>query len=76
MPPFVKNEVIAKESECVGKSASTIKTIPLGSENATVKHVLSSGRPVFMLLNSQEERLNVSFMCKHGDSDYTVFASV
>ncbi len=75
VPPFVSNEAILKELQRFGKIASPIKTIPLGCKNATLKHVLSFRRQIYMFLNSPECTLEVSFHVTHGESSFMIYAS-
>lgn len=74
-PPFISNEQIIKELSRFGKFAGSIKMLPLGCKNASLKHVLSFRRQVFMFLNAQSKELDISFRIQHGDSSYMIFAT-
>ncbi|KAI2647814.1 Transposon TX1 uncharacterized 82 kDa protein [Labeo rohita] len=75
VPPFISNDAIIKELGRFGKIASPMKFIPLGCKNASLKHVLSFRRQVFMFLTSPTRTLDVSFRVGHSDRSYLVYAS-
>ena len=55
MPPFIKDELIARELARYGKPVSPIRTIPLGCKSALIKHLVSFRRLVFMVLKEGED---------------------
>ncbi|KAI7813358.1 hypothetical protein IRJ41_016676 [Triplophysa rosa] len=74
-PLSAPSTTILKELQRFSKIASAVKTIPLGCENAALKHVLSFRRQVYMFLNSSERTLEVSFRVIHGENSFMVYAS-
>ena len=72
VPPFIRNEVLAKELSRHGQLVSPIKLIPLGCKSPQLKHVMSFRRQVFMILNRNEEDLHLTFKFKVDDFDYTL----
>ncbi|KAI3358278.1 hypothetical protein L3Q82_003276 [Scortum barcoo] len=49
VPPFIRNEVLAKELSRFGQLVSPIKMLSLGSKSPLLKHVVCHRRQVFML---------------------------
>lgn len=75
VPPFISSDSIVKELSRFGKIAGGVKMIPLGCKNASLKHVLSFRRQLYMFLTSPDKTLDVSFRVSHGDSSYMLYAS-
>lgn len=75
VPPFIKDEVIARELSRFGKLVSSIKKVPLGCKSPLLKHVVSFRRHVFMVLNDYTSELNVTFKFKVDHFDYVIFAT-
>ena len=69
VPPFIRNEVLAKELSRHGELVSPIKLIPLGCKSPHLKHVMSFRRQGFMILNRNEEDLHLTFKFKVDDFD-------
>lgn len=57
------SEVITKELIRFGKTASPMRSIPLGCKNSMLNHVLSFRRQVYMFLTTTEGSLEISFPC-------------
>ncbi len=72
VPPFFKNEVLAKELQRHGQLVSPIKLIPMSCKSPHLKHVMSFRRQVLMVLKNNDEELNLVFKYKIDGYDYTV----
>lgn len=75
VPPFFKNEVLAKELQRHGQLVSPIKLIPMSCKSPHLKHVMSFRRQVLMVLKNNDEELNLVFKFKIDGYDYTVHAT-
>ncbi len=64
VPPFFKNEVLAKELQRHGQLVSPIKLIPMSCKSPHLKHVMSFRRQVLMVLKNNDEELNLVFKYK------------
>ena len=73
-PPFIKNEILAKELSRYGKVVSPVKMVLLGCKSAQLKHVVCHRRQVYMILNENKD-LNLTFSFKVDGFNYTVFAT-
>lgn len=72
VPPFLKNEVLAKELQRHGQLVTPIKLIPMSCKSPHLKHVMSFRRQVLMVLKNNDEELNLVFKFKIDGYDYTV----
>ncbi|KAI3355854.1 hypothetical protein L3Q82_004224 [Scortum barcoo] len=75
VPPFIRNEVLAKELSRFGQLVSPIKMLSLGSKSPLLKHVVCHRRQVFMVLRENSAELNLSFNFKVDGFSYMVFAT-
>lgn len=75
VPPFFKNEVLAKELQRHGQLVSPIKLIPMSCKSPHLKHVMSFRRQMLMVLKNNDEELNLVFKFKIDGYDYTVHAT-
>ncbi|KAI3351123.1 hypothetical protein L3Q82_005601 [Scortum barcoo] len=73
VPPFIRNEVLAKELSRFGQLVSPIKMLSLGSKSPLLKHVVCHRRQVFMVLRENSAELNLSFNFKVDGFSYMVF---
>lgn len=73
VPPFLKNESLEKNQ--FGKLVFSIKDIPLGCKNSSIKHVLSFRRQVFVLLNDPNQVINVAWNFNVEGTNCVVFVS-
>ncbi|KAI3359137.1 hypothetical protein L3Q82_002592 [Scortum barcoo] len=76
VPPFIRNEVLAKELSRFGQLVSPIKMLSLGSKSppAETRRVCHR-RQVFMVLRENSAELNLSFNFKVDGFSYMVFAT-
>lgn len=72
VPPFLKNEILAKELQRHGQLVTLIKLIPMSCKSPHLKHVMSFRRQVLMVLKNNDEELNLVFKFKIDGYDYTV----
>ncbi|KAI2647384.1 Transposon TX1 uncharacterized 82 kDa protein [Labeo rohita] len=71
VPPFIGNEMLARELSRHGQLMSLIRTISLGCKSPQLKHVVSFRRQVFMILKDNEE-LNLVLKFRVKDYDYSI----
>ena len=74
-PPFIKNEMLAKELARYGQLVSPIKMVSLGCRSPLLKHVVCHRRQVFIVLKDKTDDLNLSFNFKVDGFNYMVFAT-
>ena len=74
VPPFIRDEVLARELSRHGKIMSPIKKVHSGCKAPELKHVVSHRRQLHMILNNNEE-MNLAFKLKVDDFDYVIFAT-
>lgn len=74
VPPFIKDEVLARELSRFGKLVSPVKKIAIGSKSELLKHVVSFRRFTYMVLNNGNE-LDLNLKFRIDEFDYTVFVS-
>lgn len=75
VPPFISDEVLARELSRYGKIVSQIRKIPSGCKSPELKHVVSHRRYVFMILNKRDEDLSLALKLRVDDFDYIIFAT-
>lgn len=75
VPPFIPDELLEQELRRFGKITSGFRVLNFRCKDVRLKHVISLRRPVFMLLDSPTQSLEVSFKVKHEGGYYTVYAS-
>lgn len=75
VPPFLKNEVLAKELQRHRQLVSPIKLIPMSCKSPHLKHVMFFRRQVLMVLKNNDEELNLVFKFKIDGYDYTIHAT-
>ena len=74
-PPFIKNEMLAKELARYGQLVSPIKMVSLGCRSPLLKHVVCHRRQVFIVFKDKTDDLNLSFNFKVDGFNYMVFAT-
>lgn len=74
VPPFIKDEALARELSRFGKLVSPVKKIAIGSKSELLKHVVSFRRFTYMILNNGNE-LDLNLKFRIDDFDYTIFVS-
>lgn len=74
VPPFIKDEALARELSRFGKLVSPVKKIAISSKSELLKHVVSFRRFTYMILNNGNE-LDLNLKFRIDDFDYTVFVS-
>ena len=75
VPPFISDEFLSRELSRHGKVASPIRRMMSGCKSPLLKHVVSHRRQLYMILNNRNEELNLRFVVKVDDYDYTIFAT-
>lgn len=75
VPPFLKDELIARELSRFGKLVSPIRKIPAGCKSPLLKHLLSFRRQVYMVLNHGQSELDLTIKFKEDGFDYVVFVT-
>ncbi|KAI4878378.1 hypothetical protein NFI96_005412 [Prochilodus magdalenae] len=73
IPPFIKDEHLARELSRFGKLVSPIRKIPLGCKSPLVRHLVSFRRVVYMVLKDGADTLDVTFKLRVDGFDYPVF---
>ncbi|KAL7853086.1 hypothetical protein SRHO_G00188710 [Serrasalmus rhombeus] len=74
VPPFIKDELIARELSRYGKVVSPIWKIPLGRKNPLIRHLVSFRRLVFMVLKDGED-LDLVLKFSVDGFEYAVYIS-
>ncbi|KAL7826075.1 hypothetical protein SRHO_G00338130 [Serrasalmus rhombeus] len=74
VPPFIKDELIARELSRYGKVVSPIRKIPLGCKNPLIRHLVSFRRLVFMVLKDGED-LDLVLKFSVDGFEYPVYVS-
>lgn len=75
VPPFLKDELIARELSRFGKLVSPIRKIPAGCQSPLLKHLLSFRRQVYMVLNHGQSELDLTIKFKEEGFDYVVYVT-
>ncbi|KAI4890364.1 hypothetical protein NFI96_008161 [Prochilodus magdalenae] len=75
IPPFTKDEHLARELSQFGKLVSPIRKIPLGCKSPLVRPLVSFQRVVYMVLKDGADALDVTFKLRVDGFDYLVFVS-
>ncbi|KAL7853154.1 hypothetical protein SRHO_G00189390 [Serrasalmus rhombeus] len=74
VPPFIKDELMARELSRYGKVVSPICKIPLGRKNPLISHLVSFRRLVFMVLKDGED-LDLVLKFSVDGFEYAVYIS-
>lgn len=72
VPPFIKNNVLAKALLRYGKLVSPTMMIQIGCRSPLLKHVVSFRRFVFMVLNDNKEELDLTLNFHHENHNYAI----
>ena len=75
VPPFIKDELIAKELQRHGQLVSHFRKIPLGCKSPLLRHLVSFRRQVYMVLNSGMEEIELTLKLRVEGFDYVVYAT-
>lgn len=74
IPPFLSDEILAKALFRYSKLVSPIKNIPISSGLPLLKHIVSSRRFIYMIVND-DANLDVSLHFQADEYDYIIYAT-
>src|SRR4029434_479708 len=72
VPPFIKDELIAKELQQHVQLVSHFRKSPLGYKSPLLRHLVSFRRQVYMVLNSGMEDIELTLKLRVEGFDYVV----
>ena len=75
VPPFLKDEHIARELSRFGKLVSPIRKIPAGCTSPLLKHLVSFRRQVYMVLNHGQSELDLMIKFNDNGFDYVAYVT-
>jgi len=75
VPPFISDDFFIKELSRHGKVISPLRKVLSGCKSPLLTHVVSHRRQLLVILMNKSEELNLRFIVRADDFDYTLLAT-